>query len=143
MWCYWKQSQWIGSNEWCGLKSVGLCVRERTVKGKTNKEEVYYALSLGLDAKQFERVVRQHWQVENGLHWCLDVAFREDHQRYKNKTMAQNLSCLRKLVFNLLKKDPKKSSIIPNVFQKLAFWQGGCSKFFVWNEGPLPLARPE
>ncbi len=99
------------AKEWMGLKSVGLCVRERTVKGKTTKEEVFFATSLELDAKLFSEVIRSHWQVENKLHWVVDVTFREDKQRYKDKTMAQNFSCVRKMAFNVLKKDPRKSSL--------------------------------
>ena len=49
--------------------------------------------------------------MENKLHWVVDVVFREDKQRYKDKTMAQNLSCVRKIAFNILKKDPQKSSL--------------------------------
>ena len=98
------------AKEWSGLKSVGFCIRERTVKGKTTKEEVFFATSLELDAKLFSRVVQDHWQVENKLHWVVDVTFREDKQRYRDKTMAQNLSCLRKIAFNILKKDSRKSS---------------------------------
>jgi predicted transposase YbfD/YdcC len=99
------------AKEWMGLKSVGFCIRERTIKGKTTKEETYFATSLELDAKLFSEVVQDHWQVENKLHWIVDVTFREDKQRYKDKTMAQNLSCLRKIAFNILKKDPRKSSL--------------------------------
>jgi predicted transposase YbfD/YdcC len=99
------------AKEWAGLKSVGLCVRERTIKEKTTREEVYYAMSLELDAKLFSEVIREHWQVENKLHWIVDVVFREDKQRYKNKTTAQNLSCVRKTAFNILKKDPRKTSM--------------------------------
>lgn len=101
----------LSAKEWMGLKSVGFCIRERTVKGKTTKEEAFFATSLELDARLFSRVVQDHWQVENKLHWVVDVTFREDKQRYKDKTMAQNLSCLRKIVFNILKKDSRKTSL--------------------------------
>lgn len=99
------------AKEWSNLKSVGLCQRERTLKGKTTIEKVYYAMSFEVDAKKFARVARNHWQVENNLHWILDVVFEEDKQKYKDKTMAQNLSCLRKMALNLLKKDPRKASL--------------------------------
>lgn len=99
------------AKEWDNLKSVGLCQRVRTLKGKTTIEKVYYAMSFEVDAKKFARVARNHWQVENNLHWILDVVFKEDKQKYKDKTMAQNLSCLRKVALNLLKKDPRKASL--------------------------------
>jgi predicted transposase YbfD/YdcC len=97
--------------EWSNLKAVALCQRERTLKGKTTLEKVYYALSFDVDAKKFAKVARNHWQVENNLHWVLDVVFEEDKQKYKDKTMAQNLSCLRKIALNLLKKDSRKASL--------------------------------
>jgi predicted transposase YbfD/YdcC len=99
------------AKEWDNLRAVGLCRRERTLKGKTTIEEVYYAMSFETDAKKFAKVARNHWQVENNLHWVLDIVFQEDKQKYKDKTMAQNLSCLRKIVLNLLKKDSRKSSL--------------------------------
>lgn len=99
------------TKEWTGLKSVGFCVRERRIKDKTTREEAFFATSLELNAKLFSDVVRNHWQVENKLHWVVDVTFREDKQRYRDKTMAQNMSCLRKIAFNILKKDPRKSSL--------------------------------
>lgn len=99
------------AKEWEGLKSVGLCIRERTLKGKTTKEEVFFAMSLEINAKLFSEVIRDHWHVENKLHWIVDVIFREDKQRYRDKTAAQNLSCVRKMAFNILKKDARKSSM--------------------------------
>lgn len=89
------------AQEWSNLKSVGLCQRARTIKGKTTVERVYFAMSFEIDAKKFAKVVRNHWQVENNLHWCLDIVFQEDKQKYKDKTMAQNLSCLRKIALNI------------------------------------------
>jgi predicted transposase YbfD/YdcC len=99
------------AKEWEGLKSAVFCIRERKVKGKTTKEEVFFATSLEIDAKLFSNVIRNHWEVENKLHWVVDVTFREDKQRYRDKTMAQNFSCLRKIAFNILKKDQRKSSL--------------------------------
>lgn len=110
---YWvlDASELISVKEWTHLKSVGLCQRERNTKGKTTIERIYYAMSFEIDAKKFEKVIRNHWQVENNLHWVLDIVFQEDKQKYKDKTMAQNLSSLRKVVLNLLKKDTRKSSM--------------------------------
>lgn len=99
------------AKEWSGIKTVGLCERERTLKGKTSTERVFFISSLGIDAQGFAKVARSHWLVENGLHWVLDVSFREDHMRYRNKVMAQNMSCLRKMVLNILKHDHRKASL--------------------------------
>ena len=99
------------AQEWDGLRTVGLCERERTLKGKTTTERVFFISSVKLDAKAFATAVRSHWLVENGLHWILDVSFREDKLRYRDKIMAQNFSCLRKMALNILKKDSRKASV--------------------------------
>jgi len=90
---------------WKGLKSIGMVVREREIKGKIEKECVYYIMSIEMDAKLFERCVRGHWAVENSLHWRLDVIFREDESRYRDKIGAQNLSIIRKMTLGALSRD--------------------------------------
>ena len=54
------QEELPSTQEWAGLKSVGLCVRKRRLKGKTTKEEIFFATNLELDAKLFSNVVRNH-----------------------------------------------------------------------------------
>jgi predicted transposase YbfD/YdcC len=49
--------------------------------------------------------VRQHWSVENGLHWRLDVVFKQDQSRYRNRVGARNLATIRKMVLNALSKE--------------------------------------
>ncbi len=99
------------AKDWSNLKSVGLCRRERNIKGKKTVEEVYFAISFEIDVKKFAKAARSHWQVENNLHWSLNIVFQEDKQKYKDKTMAQNLSCLRKIALNILKKNSRKASL--------------------------------
>jgi len=91
--------------EWAGLESLGKVIRKRTVKGKETEEVHYYISSCEIDAKLLEQTTRKHWQVENKLHWVLDVVFREDHSRYRDKNGAKNLAGVRKLVFNALAQD--------------------------------------
>lgn len=88
--------------EWAGLNSLGMVIRKRTIKGKTSEEVVYYISSCEIDARLLEKVTRNRWQVENKLHWVLDVVFREDHSRYRDKNGAKNLAAVRKLVLNAL-----------------------------------------
>jgi predicted transposase YbfD/YdcC len=90
---------------WKGVKSLGMVIRERTTEGKTTKEICYYINSIEIDAKLFEYSVRGHWGIENGLHWRLDVIFREDESRYRNRIGAQNLSAVRKITVGILMKD--------------------------------------
>lgn len=91
--------------EWQGLQSVGKVVRIRTDKGKTTTETEYYISSCEIDAQLLEKVVRGHWAIENSLHWVLDVTFREDKLRYRDRIGAQNLATVRKIVLGALSRD--------------------------------------
>ena len=91
--------------EWVGLKSVGKVIRERTFKGKTSTEIQYYISSCEIDAKLLEKVTRGHWGIENSLHLVLDVTFREDHLRYRNRIGTQNLATIRKLAHAAVAKE--------------------------------------
>ena len=80
---------------------------ERREKGKVRKvtrETRYYLTSL-VDAATFGRAVRSHWGIENGLHWVLDIAFREDESRARMGASAANLVVLRHIALNLLKQE--------------------------------------
>jgi len=90
--------------EWAGLRGIGMVAAERREKGKVSRETRYYLTSLG-DAATFGRAVRSHWGIENGLHWVLDIAFREDESRARAGASAANLVVLRHIALNLLKKE--------------------------------------
>lgn len=68
-------------------------------------EKRYFISSLGLDVEQAARPVRQHWAVEDGLHWVLDVTFREDESRIRRGNGAEVMSVLRRMALNLLKQN--------------------------------------
>lgn len=93
------------AREWSGLKTLGMVIRERTVKGKTTQETIYYISSCEIDAKLLAKCTRSHWGIENGLHWVLDVVLREDKSRYRHRVGARNLAVLRKVVMGILKQD--------------------------------------
>jgi predicted transposase YbfD/YdcC len=93
--------------KWAGIKSLGMITRERTVKGKTSTEIIYYISSCEVDAKLLAKCAREHWQVENGLHWSLDIIFREDKLRYRHEVGARNLSTIRKVVLGALGRDKR------------------------------------
>ena len=61
------------------------CVRD----GKETAEFRYYISSLPIEAKQFARAVRGHWGIENGCHWSLDMTFREDESRLRERHFAR------------------------------------------------------
>jgi len=87
-------------SDWPGLQTLGKVVRRRHTQRGSEYEEVYYILSTEMDAALFARGVRGHWGIENGLHWSLDVIFREDCSRYR-----ENLSAIRKMVLGMLKQE--------------------------------------
>lgn len=90
---------------WSGLRSIGMVQSEREEGGVVSKESRYYLCSLGGagSVSQFREAARGHWSIENGLHWVLDVAFREDHNRAHIDHSAHNFAILRHIALNLLK----------------------------------------
>ncbi len=92
---------------WEGLRTFGVVEATREGNGKTSTETRAYISSLPMDAHRFARSVRAHWEVENRLHWCLDVVFDEDQIRARIKNAAQNLAVIRRIALNLLRQDKK------------------------------------
>lgn len=93
----------IDAHRWPGLKRVGMLESERHITGQpVTLERRYYLLSLDGDVKRFAQAVRSHWGIENQLHWCLDVAFREDHSRIRIGHAPENMTLIRKIALNLL-----------------------------------------
>jgi predicted transposase YbfD/YdcC len=108
------------AKEWEGMNSIGRVIRRRTYGDRSTFETCYYIMSLEIDAELFAHAVRGHWGVENNLHWSLDVIFREDHSKYRDRIGAQNLSAVRKMGLGLLKKDEStKKSLTRKRFQAL------------------------
>jgi predicted transposase YbfD/YdcC len=95
------------ASAWTALRSVVRIEAERFDKatGTTEKETRYYISSLPPQAKELNNAIRQHWGIENKLHWVLDVAFGEDLSRKRQGHAAQNYSLLNRIALNLLKKD--------------------------------------
>lgn len=95
--------------KWKGLTSIIRITATREKQEKSTQEIRYYISSLNAHAKDFNKFIRQHWQIENNLHWTLDVVFREDEQRKRNGFAAENFAIVRKIALNLLKKDDTKN----------------------------------
>ena len=89
---------------WPGLRTVLAVetIRSVTGSGKVEAEIRYFLSSCGDDAKVLVQAIRRHWTIENGLHWVLDVTFREDDSRVRHRTAARNLAILRKIAINLM-----------------------------------------
>ena len=95
------------ASEWSSLQGLVRIESERYHKatGKTEREIRYYITSLKPDAGRLNRTIRQHWGIENKLHWALDVSFGEDLDRKRAGHAAQNFSLLNRIALNLLKQD--------------------------------------
>ena len=93
--------------EWVSLQGLVRIDSERYHKatGKTERETRFYITSLKPDATQLNRSIRQHWGIENKLHWVLDVGFGEDLDRKRTGHAAQNYSVLNRIALNLLKQE--------------------------------------
>ena len=90
---------------WAGLTSVGMVQRQRQMASATTRETHYYLSSVAANARQFAASVRDHWGIENGQHWVLDLAFREDESRVRQGHAAENLAIIRRLALTLLRAD--------------------------------------
>ena len=95
----------VDPGQWPGLRSIGMVESEREVDGQTTIERRYYISSLDGNAAQLGAAVRAHWGIENRLHWCLDVAFREDENRVRKDNGPDNMAMLRHLTLNLLRQE--------------------------------------
>jgi predicted transposase YbfD/YdcC len=127
-----KRQIWISDNtswihnmkEWAGLRSILMVDSERTIRGKKTTERRYFISSLPADAKLHLESVRSHWAIENSLHWTLDMSFREDESRIRDRNAAENIAMVRHISMNLLQKakgDYKKDMSIRRL-KKNAGW---------------------
>lgn len=96
---------------WAGLRSLARVTATRQETGQEPTTAVrYYISSLPGDAREIARAVRSHWGVENGLHWVLDMGFREDESRVRSGAAQQNLTVVRKLALALIQHDPNRTT---------------------------------
>jgi predicted transposase YbfD/YdcC len=93
--------------DWAGLKSIGLTItyRGQGSAAAEDGEVRYYIMSFDSNVEQFANAVRQHWGIENSLHWVMDVTFREDESRIHKDHGGENVSWLRRLAITLIKND--------------------------------------
>jgi predicted transposase YbfD/YdcC len=98
-------------HQWPGLKAVGKVVRTRETSTKTTTETAYYLLSTELSPERLNEVAREHWGVENRLHWRLDVIMNEDQDRTRLGHGPENLAILRHMALNAMQKEGSKGSL--------------------------------
>src|SRR5690349_13124661 len=97
-----------GRGEWKGLKSFGVVTSRRVKGGEESIEARYYLSSLPVDAELFARAVRGHWSVEDACHWSLDVTFREDDSRVRERVLGSNITWLYRFTLSILKQHPDR-----------------------------------
>jgi predicted transposase YbfD/YdcC len=96
----------VDADQWVGLKRVGLIESERCLPGQPPTiTQRYYLVSLDGGVERFAQATRSHWGIENGLHWCLDVAFHEDDSRIRSGYAPQNMAVIRHIALNLLSRE--------------------------------------
>lgn len=96
---------------WKGLQAIGVIVGERVVDGKREVESRYFISSRVLSAAMLLRSVRDHWKIENQLHWVLDVVFGEDGHQLRVGHGPRNFATLRKLAHAMIKNGKPKHGI--------------------------------
>lgn len=101
----------VNLEKWSGLRTIGVAIRQSESGSKSSTEVRYYIASIPMGVKRFARYVRGHWAIENTLHWCLDVTYREDESRVRDRTTATNLAWLKRFSLSLLKQQDDKYSI--------------------------------
>ena len=96
---------------WPKVKAIGYAMRwTQHADGRETSEVRYYISTCYLSGKRFAEAVRGHWGIES-MHWVLDVTFREDDSRTRERTLGNNLSWLRRFAVSLLKRHPVEDSI--------------------------------
>ena len=101
-----------GFMRWKGLKSVGVVTSRCLRDGKESIEVRYYISSLTVDVKRFARAVRGHWGIENSCHWSLDMTFREDESRLRERNLRENFAWLSRFALSLFKQHPGRHSLV-------------------------------
>jgi len=105
-WTSWDVDWLNKRHQWMGLSCLAVVECTRTINRKSSTERRYFISShSGRQAQKIAALVRNHWRVENELHWTLDVSFNEDQCRVRIENAAENLARIRRISLLLLKND--------------------------------------
>ncbi len=109
-------------DDWAGIQSITKVIRTRSIDGEETTTGIWYYISSHSNlSDKIAEAIRSHWNIENNLHWQLDVSFHEDQSRARIKNSAQSLALLRKISMAYLKKD-KASKVGIKCKRKMACW---------------------
>lgn len=97
--------------QWTNLHGFGM-MHSRITTNEGTTEEIHYYITSLMDVELFAKAARQHWGVENSLHWCLDVTFKEDHCRMRKDHSAENFAVIRHIALSILKQMDDKLSVV-------------------------------
>jgi len=107
--------------QWPGMKSIVAVEAQQTKRGKTSIETRYFISSLKGNVKKIANAIRDHWKIENSLHWVLDVTFNEDMSRIRKDNAPENLSILRKIALNVVKKEQASKTSVRRKLKRAAW----------------------
>ena len=115
-------------HDWPGLRSIVMVqtVRELGIHSgakpgaKIERETRFYIASAAAAAETLGSAIRSHWSIENGLHWVMDMVFRDDECRIRKQNAPANFATVKHMASNLLRRAPGKDSL--RVKRRLAAW---------------------
>lgn len=106
-----KNVTWLKNKKWRHVKSIIMAINNTTVHDDSVR---YYFSSTDLPVEELAKIIRKHWQIENNLHWVLDMYFYEDLSRTRKDNALDNLSILKKLCYNIIKLDRRYDKVNKN-----------------------------
>lgn len=109
------------TDDFAGCSAIGMVESIRTINGERSMEKRYFILSFITIASFFAKCVRDHWQIENKLHWGLDVAFREDESRIRKDNAPANMGTIRRVGLNMIKQE-KTEKVGVEIKRSIAGW---------------------
>ena len=107
-------------HDWPQLEGVVMVESTREIADKVERETRFYITSLAWLANQIGPAIRSHWQIENGLHWVMDMFFRDDECRLRTDHAPANFTTLKHMAHNLIRRAPGKDSL--RLKRKTASW---------------------
>jgi len=107
-------------HNWPGLNSVVVVESTREIGDKVERETRLYITSLVLLASLIGPMIRSHWMIENGLHWIMDMVFRDDECRVRTANSPANFVTIKHIAYNLMRRATTKDSM--RLRRKVAAW---------------------